>query len=176
MIVRARSGADLDACARVAAAVHHRDGYPRYLPGDLRSFLASRDAYRAWVAERDGLVVGHVALHPRSSAPVMEMASAALGQPPERLGVIARLLVSPDVRGAGAGLALLEAATREALARDLWPVLDVDVDLPAAIALYERCGWTRAGQVSVRFRDGTSLTEYVYLCPQRPARAERHAR
>jgi acetyltransferase (GNAT) family protein len=98
VIVRDRSDADLDACAALAGAVHESDGYPRHLPGDLRSFIASRDAYQAWVAARDGRVVGHVALHPRSSAPAVAVAREALGQPPERLGFVARLLVSPDAR------------------------------------------------------------------------------
>jgi len=41
-------------------------------------------------------------------------------------------------------------------------------DLHPAIRLYERCGWTRAGRVGVRFRNGITLEEYVYLGP-RPA-------
>lgn len=170
MIVRDRSDADLDACAALAGAVHESDGYPRYLPGDLRSFIASRDAYQAWVAERDGRVVGHVALHPRSSGPAVAVAREALGQPPERLGFVARLLVSPDARGTGAGRALLEAATRAAISRGLSPVLDVDTTAAAAIALYERCGWVRAGQVTVRFSDGKELTEFVYVGPRPDAR------
>ena len=60
---------------------------------------------------------------------------------------------------------LLDAATGAAAARGLHPVLDVDTELSAAIALYESAGWTRAGQVTVRFRDGNILNEYVYLGP-----------
>jgi ribosomal protein S18 acetylase RimI-like enzyme len=171
MIVRDRSDADLGACAALAGAVHESDGYPRYLPGDLRSFIASRDAYQAWVAEQDGRVVGHVALHSRSSGAAVAVAREALGQPPERLGFIARLLVSPDARGAGAGRALLEVATQAAIGRGLSPVLDVDATAAPAIALYERCGWTRAGQITARFSDGNELTEFVYLGP-RPADAD----
>ena len=170
MIVRDRAEADLAACADLAAAVHESDGYPRYLPGDLRSFINSPSAYPAWVAERDGRVAGHVALHPRAAGPVMELAGSALGRPPERLGAVSRLLVSPAVRGERVGRALLETATQAAIARDLWPILDVDVDLAAAIALYERCGWVRAGQVTLRFSDGTGLTEWVYLGPPPAAR------
>jgi ribosomal protein S18 acetylase RimI-like enzyme len=170
VIVRDRADADLAACADLAAAVHESDGYPHYLPGDLRSFIAASSAYQAWVAERDGQVAGHVALHARTCGSVMELASEALGRPPEGLGVVSRLLVSPDARGERIGRALLETATQAAIARDLWPILDVSVDLTAAIALYERCGWVRAGQVCVRFSDGNGLTEWVYLGPRPAAR------
>ena len=37
-----------------------------------------------------------------------------------------------------------------------------------AIRRYKWCGWTRAGRVEVRFGNGITLEEYVYLGP-RPA-------
>ncbi len=58
------------------------------------------------------------------------------------------------------------AAAADAAARGLHPVLDVDTGLTAAIALYESAGWTRAGEITVRFRDGNTLNEYVYLGPR----------
>jgi hypothetical protein len=45
--------------------------------------------------------VGHVALHPTRSPEVMALATAATGQAPEGLGVVARLFVSPAARRAG---------------------------------------------------------------------------
>ena len=165
MTVRPRTDADIGACLDLVRLVHATDGYPHHLPADLRAFLVSRDACAAWVAEHEGRVTGHVALHGRSSEPVMALASAALRQPAGRLAVIGRLLVSPHARGAGTGRALLAAASAEASRRGLWPVLDVVTDLHPAIRLYERCGWTRAGRVEVRFRNGITLGEYVYLGP-----------
>jgi GNAT superfamily N-acetyltransferase len=169
VLVRERAEADLPACLALARDVRERDGYPHYLPGDLRQFLVRPDAYGAWVAERDGRIAGQVALHPRSSPPVMALASAATGQPAGRLGVIARLLVAQDTRRAGVGRALLERGRHEAATRGLWPVLDVAADLTGAIRLYESCGWIRAGAVTVTFRDGNSLDELVYLGPRPPA-------
>ena len=118
------------------------------------------------VAGHQGPVAGHVALHRTSSAPVMALASDALRQPAGRLAVVGRLLVSPHARGAGIGRALLAAASAEAARRGRWPVLDVATDLHPAIRLYEQCGWTRAGQVEVRFGNGITLAEYVYLGPR----------
>jgi GNAT superfamily N-acetyltransferase len=155
----------LPACVELARAVHERDGYPHYLPDDLTDFLVMPDAYGTWVAERDGRILGHVALRRRTAPAPMELASAATGQPAHRLGVISRLLVAPAARRAGVGRRLLEHAREQAVNRGLWPVLDVAADLTGALRLYESCGWARAGAVTVTFRDGNSLDEYVYLGP-----------
>ena len=66
------------------------------------------------------------------------------------------------------GERLLETASREAVARGLWPVLDVATQLRGAIRLYERCGWSRAGEVTVDLRRGFTLDEFVYLGPLGP--------
>ncbi|CAN5296759.1 hypothetical protein BH20ACT3_BH20ACT3_07090 [soil metagenome] len=168
MRVRGRTDDDLDACERLAGVVHRVDGYPVYLPDDLRSFIATPDAHAAWMAEHHGEGVGHVALHPRSSEVVMALASEVTGRPPERLGVVARLLVDPAARGLGVGRALLAAATDGAGERGLWPVLDVATHYGPALRLYEACDWVRAGQVTVTFRHGGTLDEYVYLGPAPP--------
>jgi GNAT superfamily N-acetyltransferase len=162
VLIRPREDRDLAACAELVRDVHAADRYPRYLPEDIRRFLVQEDAYRAWVADLDGQVVGHVALTPRGLEQSLKVASDALNMPPGQLAVVARLFVAPKARGQGAGRQLLDAATAEARARGLQPVLDVDKDLTAAIALYESRGWVRAGSVTVRFRDGSTLDEYVY--------------
>ncbi len=117
------------------------------------------------MAERDGEIIGHVALHISSSSPVLKMASEVLKQPPRRLGVVARLLVSPGARRQGVGRRLLATAAENAVDRGLSPILDVATPFLAAINLYEQCGWVRAGEVTVRFSDGTTLNEFVYLGP-----------
>jgi GNAT superfamily N-acetyltransferase len=156
---------DLAACEVLAQQVHALDGYPVYLPGDLRSFLASPTAYDAWVAEGDGRVIGHVALHRKSSRAVLALASEATRLPTDRLGVIARLLVSPDHRRRGIGGSLLDVAMRAAQARDLCPILDVVSHHHTAIALYETCGWTKAGSVTVSWDTDVEIEEFVYLAP-----------
>jgi GNAT superfamily N-acetyltransferase len=169
MPVRSRVEADIDTCVQLASVVHEVDGYPTYLPDDLRVFIGIPDALGAWVAEEEGEIVGHVALNPRSSPPVMKMASEALGLRGDRLGVVARLLVSPLHRRRGLGRALLETASDEAHARGLWPVLDAVTGHQAAIELYDRCGWVRAGKITVRWGDYPEVEELVYLGPRPPA-------
>jgi GNAT superfamily N-acetyltransferase len=163
MTVRARIDADLDQCVAVAQAVHQLDHYPLYLPTDLRTFLDSPDAHGAWVAEVDDKVVGHVALHRRTTAAAMDLASETVRQPVDQLGIVARLLVAPSSRRQGGGQALLDVASRAAVGRGLWPVLDVVTSLPDAVRLYEKCGWTRAGEVTVDLGDALTINEYVYI-------------
>ena len=163
--MRRRTEGDLDACERIARATHGLDNYPVYLPGDLRSFLASPDAIAAWVADAGGDIVGHVALHTRSTSAVMDLACEATGLPIERLGFVARLVVAPGTRRAGVGRTLLGTATDEATRRGLQPVLDVVTVHQAAIRLYENAGWILAGKVALQLEDLPRLEELVYLGP-----------
>ncbi|MHB1445446.1 MAG: GNAT family N-acetyltransferase [Acidimicrobiales bacterium] len=164
--IRPREDADLPACVEVARVVHDLDGYPPFLPGGaFDRFLISREAINAWVAEDSSGILGHVALHRSSSQPVMEAATASLGLPEDRLGVVARLLVAPQARRVGLGRQMLSTATDEAHGLELAPILDVGVRFTRAVALYESCGWERLAQVEVRLPDGTILHEYVYAGP-----------
>jgi GNAT superfamily N-acetyltransferase len=164
VLVRPRTDADLDECVRLAEVVHDRDGYPVYLATDLRTFLAAPDAVAAWVADDEGRLIGHVALHRQTIPAVMVIASAASDVATDQLGVVARLLVDPEVRHQGAGRLLLEAATGAARSRGLRPILDVCSRFGPAIALYERCGWINVGQVDLGFGD-LKIEELVYLGP-----------
>jgi len=166
MPVRVRADSDLSSCVRIAEEVHRLDGYPVYLPTDLRQFLASPDALSAWVAEEHGDILGHVALHQRSSDSVLALASEALHHPADQFGVIARLLVAPEARRKGIGRLLLDTAAVDSLRRGLWPILDVVTQHRGAIMLYEQAGWVRAGQVTTKFGDGNESEEVVFLGPR----------
>lgn len=164
MIVRARTEEDLDKCELLAQVVHEIDGYPPYLPGDLRTFIATGEI-AAWVAETGGNIVGHVALNSGSSPAVMRLASEATGLAGKHFGVVARLLVSPSARREGVGGCLLHTAASHAVDRGLRPILDVATMFEGAVRLYEACGWDRAGMVTVRLGGDFTLDEYVYIAP-----------
>lgn len=164
-MIRERLPDDGAALEAIAIETHTHDGYPKYLPGDLRSFIVDPGALMAWVAEVDGAVVGHVALHPRSVQAVMNIALGATGLREDQVAVVARLLVSPSARGMGIGRALLEHATSAAVRLGRRAILDVVDEHLAAIALYERAGWTRVGQVDWNLPDGRPLREFVYISP-----------
>jgi GNAT superfamily N-acetyltransferase len=122
----------------------------------------------AWVAEHRGEIVGHIALAAADSGPVWRPCVEATGRGVERLGVIARLFVSPAARGGGVAGALLEAALPEAERRGLRAVLDVTIDNPQAIAFYERRGWMRVGEATLDLADppGATLAMALYVGPE----------
>jgi ribosomal protein S18 acetylase RimI-like enzyme len=168
LTTRERREADIAACIAIAEAVHQADDYPRHLPTDLNGFLASPSALAAFVAEVDGVLVGHVAVHRRTADQAMELAATSLGIGVGDLGVVARLLVAPAARGHGAGKALLSAAATEIRRRRQWPILDVDVDARPAIALYKKEGWRCVGEFRHHFRSGGHLDELVFVAPAAP--------
>ncbi|MGQ0743209.1 MAG: GNAT family N-acetyltransferase [Acidimicrobiales bacterium] len=165
MELRVRRGSDLDACEQLAHVVHTADGYPPRCADDLRGFVSAGDGLGAWVVESEKGIIGHVALLPRSSSAVMAVGAAATRRPPERLCVVARLFVAPTERKAGIGRSLLAVAADAGHARGLWPILDVASHFDNAIRLYERAGWTYAGQVTVDFRGEPPLKELVFIGP-----------
>ena len=169
LIIRGRRDDDIEACERLAQATHLRDRYPVHLGDSARAFLCHPGALSAWVAETDNTIVGHIALHAATAKTVMALACDRLNITADRIAVVARLLVSPQQRGQGAGRRLLATAAAEAQARHLWPILDVDINLTAAIALYERAGWQRIGQASIDLPDGTTLHEAIYALNFDPA-------
>ena len=165
MIIRTRDSKDIADCERVARAVHDLDGYPRFLPGDFEFFLVQPDAINAWVAEEQREVVGHVSLHRSTLREAMTCASTFAGVKSDSLAVVARLMVAPGFRGLGIGESLLETCALYARHLGLTPMLDVVTNLNHAIALYERCGWVRVGEVQSVLSTGAILDEFVYLCP-----------
>ena len=166
MLIRPRRADDLPELVELAASVHRIDGYPPFMPDNgLAGFIASHECRAAWVAFEPGRIVGHVALHTGSSRGVLELAASELGVPATGCGVVARLLVASAARRSGLGRQLLDHAAAECRRRGMIPILDVVDRFDAAIALYERAGWTRLGSVDVHLPDGSPLREHVYAAP-----------
>ncbi|MFF2195852.1 GNAT family N-acetyltransferase [Streptomyces sp. NPDC058157] len=165
-LVRRRTDRDLDACVRVLARVHERDGYPVNWPERPADWLRQPTLLAAWVAERDGRVAGHVGLA-RSTA---DDAAPGLWSRREGVGnrataVVGRLFVAPGARGRGIGALLLAQAARAARDRGLHPVLDVVASDTAAAALYERLGWELIGTAEQRWGPEQIVTVRCYAAP-----------
>lgn len=159
-LVRERGEDDLAACVAVLHAVHLADGYPTVWPDDPASWLGHGAGGRAWVAERSGRIVGHVALV-RPTAD--DVAPSLLRHGPA--AVVSRLFVDPAARGLRVGARLLARAADEAHVRGARTVLDVVTTDTAAIALYERLGWTFLGTGRQRWSPTVSVTVRCYAAP-----------
>lgn len=162
--VRVRSDIDLPAAAAVLEAVYESDGYPVEGVADPIAWLTGAGLLQAWVADRDGVTVGHVAL----SRPDPGDAAATLwaaDHPADAVGVLGRLFVSPRSRGTGAAQQLLAAAEAFARGHGLRLTLDVMAKDVAAVRLYERYGWRRIGETQHDDGTGRLIPALCYVGP-----------
>lgn len=166
MLIREKTKRDEAECLDLLLRVHESDGYPLYLPEDVAAFITPDYEVTAWVAEKDGRVVGHVALHRASVDPILAAARRATGLPARRLKVLSRLFTSPEVRSTGVGRALLRHATKQAESRGQRAVLDVLKTLGAPVALYESEGWKQVESLALRINDNAMLDLWVYISPE----------
>jgi len=144
--VRERRGDDLPALAAVLAEQQAATQYPvRWpLPIPVEDFLVRPGEEQAWVAELDGRVVGHVAVH-TLGGPLREHFVAAVGS--EDLAELAVLFVGSDVIGTGVGGRLHDTAVDWIVASGRRPVLDVVPVHDRAVEVYRHRGWTAVGEV-----------------------------
>jgi predicted N-acetyltransferase YhbS len=120
----------------------------------------------AWVAEADGELLGHVALHRADRDPTLSAAARATGRTADGLAVLARLIVCPHLRRHGVGRALLEVALEHAGQADQRVVLDVEHGSQAE-AFYEALGWYRVEPLRLDLDRGRFLDLWVYVSPDR---------
>lgn len=149
--IRAREAADLPRCVEMLREVHVADRYPISWPSDPVRWLSPQGLRRAWVAERLGARVGHVA--------VTEGGSSTL---------VSRLFVAPSARRQAIGRALLGHAQTWAMRSGCAVMLEVaELGDGAAIALYERAGWklTRSTEANWRTPEGAPVTLRYYAPP-----------
>jgi GNAT superfamily N-acetyltransferase len=165
VVIRHRVAADLDACVALLRLVHELDRYPVNWPADPIAFLTPEDEIAAWVATRDGVLLGHVLLAD-AAVGLIGLAPSADGDPApiEGLVLLRLLFVAPAARGLQLGTRLLHLATNEAAARGCRTALEVLSLNLDAIAMYERTGWTAVGTTTPDWApDGTHAV--VYLAP-----------
>ncbi|WP_406341428.1 GNAT family N-acetyltransferase [Streptomyces sp. NBC_00648] len=166
LIIRPRRAEDLDGAASALIAVHSSDGYPVEGVVDPHGWLDSPDVIRAWVAEVDGRVVGHVSINRPNGEEAVALWANQDGVSATQIAVLARLFVLPEARGNDAGGRLMAAATESAQADGQRLVLDVMAKDAAAIRLYERLGWSRIGTTSHAYGDGQSIEAICFVSPE----------
>lgn len=146
--VRPRREADLPALLTILARQQAETSYPFSWPPPYpaEQFVVRPLELAAWVAELDGEVVGHVALHAAEDDELGRIAAEAHGVDVERLRCVAVLFADLRLAGRGVGSALLATATEHALAGGGAPVLDVVAEHEGPVGLYVRRGWEVVGR------------------------------
>ena len=148
VIIRPRLQLDMDACVSILRQLHEHDNYPLTWPADPHAWLCGNRQVMAWVASRDEIICGHVALMvPRAGAAATRAWEMSLRAGQSGLLSVTLLFVSPQARGCGIGGRLLDTALTAARARGAAPVLEVITLNRQAIALYQAQGWRRIGSV-----------------------------
>lgn len=144
-----------------------RDRYPLLWPSDPRDWLMLRRLMGAWVAEDAGRVIGHVAVTKAEGSTGAEIWSGACNVPPASIASVSALFVWPGARGRGLGAALLARARQEARSSGRRVALEVLEHNRAALALYERAGWTRVGSEPAVWaeHEGRNLMIHYYIAP-----------
>lgn len=166
VLIRKKHEADDAECLRLLMLVHADEGYPLHLaPDEVPAFFSAEHEEVAWVAELQGVVVGHVALHWAADDPTLAAVHAATGLPMQQLYLLARLFTAPRERRRGLGRLLLRHAVEHARALERRVVLDVGQTLLPAIHLYESEGWMRLGELHPPLDDARTLDLWVYLSP-----------
>lgn len=153
--VRPRRSEDLPVLGRVLTEQQPRTAYPlRWpLPIPIEDFLVRPGEERAWVAELDGEVVGHVAVYALDDPMAAAFAAAAFAAAAvtEEIAELAVLFVGTTAIGTGVGGLLHDTAVAWIRSTGRLPVLDVAPAHDRALALYRRRGWREVGEASPPF-------------------------
>ncbi|KAI1403111.1 acyl-CoA N-acyltransferase [Hypoxylon fuscum] len=161
--VRARTDGDIAACLEVLKAVYETNGYPVEGVGDPGLFFSKDDV--AWVAEIDGIVVGHVAFAKAST----ENVAVAIWwqQHPEdtHVAVLGRLFVHPHSRKGGTASRLVATAVEEARRRRQRLVLFSLIKDRCAISLYGKLGWQHFGSAIFKWGEGNEMAAECFTSP-----------
>jgi hypothetical protein len=144
--IRERRDEDVPALAVVLAEQQAGTQYPvRWpLPFPVEDFLVRPGEERAWVAEVDGRVVGHVAVYTLAGE-LRESFVTATGS--EELAELAVLFVGSDAIGTGVGGRVDDKGAEGIVASGRQPVLDVVPVHERAVEVYRHRGWQVVGEV-----------------------------
>lgn len=150
IVVRPRTPQDLPALTEVLVEQQPGSHYPlRWpLPFPLEQFIVRPYEERAWVAELDGRVVGHVMIGRVDDDPAAAEAFTRATGTTDAAGLacVSVLFVAEGLRGRGVGGLLLDTAVAWAEERGRLPVLDVVSTHRGAVDVYLHRGWTEVGR------------------------------
>lgn len=165
VLIRERHDTDLPQTAEALVRVHASNGYPVEGVADPQGWLTSPALIKAWVAELDCQIVGHVAISQPQGEDAVTLWLRQSNTSKEHVAVLERLFVLPEARGHAIGQQLTRTATDYAREIGRRLVLDVMTKDDAAIRLYERLGWQPIGTATHTFGDGQQIDAVCYVSP-----------
>jgi GNAT superfamily N-acetyltransferase len=124
--IRRRKAGDLAMSGRLLDVVHYDARYPALRPEPPRAWLDHPDVYDAWVCERVGRILGHVAISDvaRDSLSALRWRETT-ERAPSDLMAVSRFFVRPTARQQGIGTALLDVAVTAIREHGRQPVLEM---------------------------------------------------
>lgn len=164
--VRPRRPEDVPGLADLLAAQQPGSRYPlRWpLPFPVERFLVRDTEERAWVAEVDGVLAGHVAVA-RPDAGLAEAFRRA--RPDDEVAEVSVLFTGPQHRGTGVGGVLHDVAVAAIRDSGRLPGLDVVPTHATAVEVYRHRGWVEVGRVRPAWLpDGQPDVLLMVLPPQ----------
>ena len=124
--IRPRRSRDLSTCTRLMLRAFFEGQFPGTRREDPREWIDGPDVLAADVAERDGVIVGHVAVTRVGLDTATDLRWQEItGHPVADLAGVGQLFVRPSFRGRGIGRSLVETARTDIRSRGLVPVLEV---------------------------------------------------
>lgn len=165
-LVRRRQPKDLGPCARLLEVVYYEAHYPVVRPDRPRDWLEGEDLQAAWVAERGGEILGHIAISTVGGDPVsaLRWRETTERDPAGMLG-ISRFFVRPRSRGQGIGTALFDTAVAEIRDRGRDPVIEVVSEIPDGLPFLQGRHW-RLIAADPWGNSGKRLQVYRYAPPR----------
>lgn len=124
--IRRRKAGDLAMSGRLLDVVHYDARYPALRPESPRTWLDHPDVHDAWVCERVGRILGHVAISDvaRDSLSALRWRETTEHAPSDLMAV-SRFFVRPTARQQGIGSALLDVAATAIRHEGRQPVLEM---------------------------------------------------
>lgn len=170
LVIRDRQDADLPALIDLLDRQQAQTKYPFIwpFPGPIEDFLKRRSELRAWVAELDGSIVGHVAVTTADDDAIGHSWAAAHGARIDQLRCVSVFFADITRTGQGIGSRLLQHATDFASA-DGYPVLDVVAAHEKPFNLYLRRGWQLIETTQAPWHPDTDLPIHLMILPVRDA-------
>jgi ribosomal protein S18 acetylase RimI-like enzyme len=140
------------------------NGYPRGI-GNVREFLSNEETKHAWVAEKDGSIIGHISAADASDDDLSVKVWNEKGGESKSIAILKRLFVKPSCRKVGAATQLVDTAVAAFVEKGKQLVLFVLVGDEAAMRLYQKLGWVEYGRSTFHYEGDREMEAICLVNP-----------